>query len=91
MNMGQAAKALGRLEVADAAETVRRWDIYLSETDAQYASPSKFGSTFGRWNGAAPSKPLGKVEQGRANLTEWLEEKESRIPAGCSDVSREGF
>jgi len=42
------------------------WDRYLAETDAAYASPVRFASTFGRWNGTAP--PAGKQTQQERNL-----------------------
>lgn len=38
--------------------TVRAaWKSYLEQAEAQYASPSRFAATFGRWSGAVPDRP----------------------------------
>lgn len=45
-------------------ETLRRWMYYLSQTPAEYASPPRFASTWGRWvDGAEPQSELGFADQ----------------------------
>jgi hypothetical protein len=47
---GQLAKAMKPLlEEHDEAETLARWRYYLKQTEASYASPQRFASTFGQW------------------------------------------
>ena len=64
---GPMAKALRPLVDRHGPESVLgAWNRYLAETDAAYASPVRFASTFGRWNGTAP--PVGKQTQQERNL-----------------------
>ena len=64
---GPMAKALRPLVDRHGPESVLgAWNRYLAETDAAYASPIRFASTFGRWNGTAP--PVGKQTQQERNL-----------------------
>lgn len=48
--MGKLAKFLRPLDEAHGpGEVLSRWQRYLAETSAEYASASKFSETFGRW------------------------------------------
>ena len=47
--LGAAVKALG------ADEALRRWEIYLAQTEAQYANAARFASTLGAWT--VPAAP----------------------------------
>jgi len=50
------------------------WEAYLSQTDAQHASPSRFSETFGRWSGdVAPKEGNGydREEKPRSILEKW--------------------
>jgi len=47
---GQIAKAFKPLVDEHGTEKVlAHWAYYLDQTDAQFASPARFASTFGRW------------------------------------------
>jgi hypothetical protein len=44
-------------------ETIRRWRYYLSQTPAEYASPTRFAATWGRWDPETePPSQLGIAE-----------------------------
>ena len=38
-------------------ETLRRWGIYLGQSEAQYASPARFAATWGQWSGVPADVP----------------------------------
>lgn len=55
---GQIGKHLKPLVETEGFEPVReRWQLYLSATEARYASPARFSQTFGSWDrpGGAPA------------------------------------
>lgn len=52
---GQIGKALVPLVKRHGWPFVRKaWVRYLAQSEAQYASPSRFSATFGRWSGISP-------------------------------------
>ncbi len=52
---GQIGKALKPLVDRHGwSEVATAWRSYLTQTDAEYASPSRFAATYGRWSGTAP-------------------------------------
>lgn len=52
---GQIGKALKPLMDRHGWPEVRlAWQSYLAQTEADYASPSRFASTYGRWSGTSP-------------------------------------
>lgn len=52
---GQIGKALLPIVKRHGWDFVRKaWIRYLAQSEAQYASPSRFSATFGRWSGLAP-------------------------------------
>ena len=56
MPWGRAGSALSPLCEKHGAERVlRAWIAYLSATEGEFASPQRFASTFGRWDGTAPA------------------------------------
>lgn len=77
---GRIGKALAPLVKQHGWDAVRTaWRAYLSQTEAEYASPQRFASTFGRWTGTAPAtKPKAGTVQDRtqANLMAWIDSKE---------------
>lgn len=74
---GQIGKALKPLVSKHGWDEVRRaWQSYLSQIEAEYASPSKFAATFGRWSGsAAPARKQTAEDRTRANLAAWVASK----------------
>lgn len=53
---GRLGSALSPLCEKHGAERVlRAWSAYLSATEGEFASPQRFASTFGRWDGTAPA------------------------------------
>lgn len=65
---GEIGKALKPLVVKHGWETVRpAWKRYLSETEAEYVSASRFGSTFGHWAGTS-NGPARKQTAGQASM-----------------------
>jgi hypothetical protein len=62
MSAGKAVSALSRLVAQHGAEeTLRRWDIYLAATAAEYANAPKFAETWGRWAAAVVRPVAGAV------------------------------
>jgi hypothetical protein len=54
---GQIGKALKRLVDEHGWPEVRQaWQSYLSQTEAEFASPSRFSATYGRWSGSRPER-----------------------------------
>jgi hypothetical protein len=52
---GQIGKALIPIVKRHGWDFVRKaWIRYLAQSEAQYASPSRFSATFGRWSGLSP-------------------------------------
>ncbi len=52
---GQIGKALKPLVDRHGwSEVATAWRSYLTQTDAEYASPQRFAATYGRWSGTAP-------------------------------------
>lgn len=62
---GPLAKALKPLVDKHGSEVVAAaWARYVAETEAEYASPSRFASTFGNWSGTAtPSRKATVAER----------------------------
>ena len=76
---GQIGKAMKPLVDRHGWLAVRAaWQSYLGQTEAEYASPTRFASTFGRWSGGeAPVAGKGTVAQRTiANLQGWVAGKE---------------
>lgn len=49
------------------------WLSYLTQSDAEFASPQRFAATYGRWSGAAPPGPAGKAAAIQAGNRSVLE------------------
>jgi hypothetical protein len=81
---GQIGKALKPLVDRHGWQEVgRAWVAYLAQSEAEYASASRFAATYGRWSGAAPpgAKAGGRAgveARTRANLESWVAGKEGR-------------
>jgi hypothetical protein len=82
---GQIGKALKPLVDRHGWEIVRQaWVSYLRQVDADFASPSRFASTYGRWSGTVPpGAPPGGGKAGAeartmANMQAWVAGKESK-------------
>jgi uncharacterized protein YdaU (DUF1376 family) len=79
---GQIGKAIKPLLDHHGWPAVRAaWRSYLAQVDAEYASPSRFASTYGRWSGSAPpgpTKPAAVVENNRAVLERFVKAGEGR-------------
>ena len=77
---GQIGKALKPLVDRHGWEIVRQaWASYLRQVEPEYASASRFASTFGRWSGTAPPGAKSTAaERTVANLEAWVAGKESR-------------
>jgi len=61
---GQLGKALKPLvDTHGDAIVLRHWRHYLAQTEAEYASPSRFAQTFGRWDPAAEPAAMGHDDQ----------------------------
>ncbi len=76
-NGGQIGKALKPLVVRYDWPTVREaWRSYLAQTEAEYASPQRFASTFGSWAGTAPPArgKATRTDQMLADVAAWAEE-----------------
>ena len=76
---GQIGKAMKPLVDRHGWLAVRAaWQSYLGQTEAEYASPTRFASTFGRWSGGeAPVAGKSTVAQRTiANLQGWVAGKE---------------
>jgi hypothetical protein len=76
---GQIGKAMKPLVDRHGWAAVRAaWQSYLGQTEAEYASPARFASTFGRWSGGeAPVAGKSTVAQRTiANLEGWVAGKE---------------
>ena len=75
---GQIGKALKPLVDQHGWEIVRQaWCSYLRQVEPEYASASRFASTFGRWTGTAPPGAKSTVtERTVANLEAWVAGKE---------------
>lgn len=75
---GQIGKALKPLVAKHGwAEVRQAWRSYLEQTDGDYASPSRFASTYGRWSGSAPpGAKATAADRTRANLAAWVAGKE---------------
>lgn len=76
---GQIGKALKPLVDRHGWEIVRQaWCSYLRQVEADYASPSRFASTYGRWSGSAPpgqhARPTA-TEKTVAHLKTWMAAK----------------
>lgn len=71
-----------RSEYGD-VEVLRRWKNYIAVATAEHVNPSRFSSTWNRWNHAAPPPPStngqrpSKQEAGRAALSEWLAKQQT--------------
>lgn len=84
---GRLAKALKPLHDAHGPERVLgQLAVYLSQTEAQYASPQAFAQKFEGWGVAAPA--AGKISSGRAALQSSLQRHgyANGIPAGHREV-----
>ena len=78
---GQIGKAMKPLVDRHGWLAVRAaWQSYLGQTEAEYASPTRFASTFGRWSGGeAPVAGKSTVAQRTiANLEAWVASKEGK-------------
>lgn len=76
---GQIGKALKPLVEKHGWPAVRHaWRSYLEQSDAEFASASRFAATYGRWSGSAPpgAKPT-VADRTRANLEAWVAGKEA--------------
>jgi uncharacterized protein YdaU (DUF1376 family) len=63
---GQVGKALKPLVDQHGWEEVRdSWRSYLAQTEAEYASPSRFASTYGNWVSATGPAPPGAPPRGK--------------------------
>ncbi len=73
---GQIGKALKPLVEKHGWPAVRQaWRSYLEQSEAEYASASRFAATFGRWSGAAPAakpKAAAVLDNNRAVLAEFV-------------------
>lgn len=71
---GQIGKALKPLVGKHGWPAVRQaWRSYLEQSDAEYASASRFAATYGRWSGAAPpGKAATVVNHNRAVLERFV-------------------
>lgn len=86
MPMGPASKYLRPLHDQYGADQVlTHWRHYLAATDCQYASPARFASTFGAWDGTTKATKPGRIDQGRENMAEWLSGKEAEATIDCGD------
>jgi uncharacterized protein YdaU (DUF1376 family) len=55
---GRIGKALKPLVGTHGWPSVRAaWQSYLTQVEAEYASPERFAATFGRWSGESPDGP----------------------------------
>lgn len=76
---GQIGKAMKPLVDRHGWAAVRAaWQSYLGQTEAEYASPTRFASTFGRWSGgeAPPAGKSSVAQRTIANLQGWVAGKE---------------
>jgi hypothetical protein len=73
---GRIGKALKPLVEAHGWAVVREaWCSYLAQVEAEYASPQRFASTFGRWSGSAPPakpKAAAVLDNNRAVLDRFV-------------------
>ena len=71
---GQIGRALLSLVKKHGWDVLRlAWLRYLSETDAKYASPTRFAQTYGRWSGTVVSKAAVIVDDGRPKAETVIE------------------
>jgi hypothetical protein len=73
---GQIGKALKPLVDRHGwADVGTAWRSYLGQTEAEYASPSRFAATYGRWSGTGPpggTKAAAVIDGNRAVLERFV-------------------